>query len=129
MVLSYSDLHLVAMQDYDQLGASEASRRPTCISRPAGLQASLWQNSPPKNFPPRPQCFSKARALAPVSDLRGKRGHEEDPSCLQEEMPGKWVPHRREVQSCSWINNPVGGSPEHNILCKSVSFRGGAPQC
>lgn len=40
---------------------------------------------------------------------------------------GSGVPHRRGVQSCSWVNNPVGGSPEHNILCKSVSFRGGAP--
>ena len=97
MVLSYLDPHLVAMHDlhHDQLGASKASWRPTCISRPAGLQASLWQNSPPKNFPPRPQCFSKARALALVSDLRGKRGHEEDPNCLQEEIPGKWGPTQK----------------------------------
>lgn len=57
VVLSCSNPHFVAMHDlhHDQLGASEASRRPACISRPTGVQANLQQNSPPKNFPPWPQ--------------------------------------------------------------------------
>ena len=54
-------------------------------------------------------------------------GTRRTPAVFRRRWLGSGVPHGKGVQSCSWVNNPVGGSPEHNILCKLVSFRGGAP--
>ena len=48
-----------------------------------------------QELPSEALVLLQSRALAPLSDLRGKRGHEEDPRCLQEQMPGKWGPTQK----------------------------------